>query len=854
MQIDFNNFSIKKHFINLIWIIPLSLYIVFSLYSTANIYIDMSGKNILSKSKVALYYKNGKKYSDKQLIMLLLSSDDKGNILAKYRLNNFKKIKGIRFDPPEYLGKRLKINSIQIINGFSTQNIDLYNLSKSKTLKLHNMKIEYKNNSMIFIIDGNDPHIQLFNNFNEIISSKYIEIILYSLLFTILGLILSIFILKSLYIKKGVNYIVETFHINRIYKFYITSLVFMIFSILIIKTFTTFISLFYYNRELNIYDILLTYSTDILIVIVIFITGLFLLLLSSFIKSNSFYKVLVRSVALFSKILQFIIHLILILMSILLFGLGLYYLLSGYIFLEWGAFIEPQHIEAVRMHGGTEEFIEILFTIKTYIFILLIFLFLFLSHKFSHYIHNNKKDKGFIIIIVGLILFGVLAYFPINHIYKSKPSTESPILMITKDLDNDTDSVDKSLLKDINIDNFNPIESENVPTVYKKFKAIAKNMNVIFFVMESTRKKSLPLYGYKRDTMPFLSSLAKNSLVFHNAVVTQPRTMKTMVSLTLGIYPDPRAQSLITKYSQIGNQTDNLLKTLIKNNYSLYYSTMYSNYGGSNYKNFLNKITQHQITLREDIEMKKQNLKNRKELDERLLTDSFLVWSAQQKQKFTSILWTKLAHMPYISSIKKYEENSKTDMYDNCLVNIDNSLKNLVEGLKKQGKLDNTLIIILGDHGEAVEDKMDWGHGNFLYEHSIKIPFLIYNSNIFPNRIDIDNRFQIKDIASSVFYLLGIDKTLNQSINIFSKSKIDKIYLSNIYQDYKLGFIFDNYKFVYRPKYDISYLFNMNDDPNENINIIGQKTAQEIKQLKEETLEWYKYQINYLNNNILKKR
>ncbi len=44
------------------------------------------------------------------------------------------------------------------------------------------------------------------------------------------------------------------------------------------------------------------------------------------------------------------------------------------------------------------------------------------------------------------------------------------------------------------------------------------------------------------------------------------------------------------------------------------------------------------------------------------------------------------------------------DCYDDCIAFLDEQLGKLLEELERQGLLDNTLVIITSDHGEAFGD------------------------------------------------------------------------------------------------------------------------------------------------------
>lgn len=806
--------------------------------------IFMSSNTIINnKSTYEFYFDRGDGYNEKNVIYNTISTKN-NTFTANVILNDPIHIKHIRFDPPQNISDHITITKMQLYFLFITYDIQLKELYNSKNMYYYNNITNVNllpNNSIEFTISGNDPQMQIFKHFHRIFR---LQLILFSLFISILSILL-----YKKFIKKILYKLFKNSNIQRLFSL---AIVLFLLSIFIIKSAVTLISLFYYKRNLSFNDIIFTYAPDLLILSVTALIGTLLIFLLKLFSTKN-----INTPLLFvyhgNKIL---LSVLLLVVTTILFISSLFYLLSGYIYLEWGAFIEPQHIKELVNHHAIDEFNNLFFRSKTYIFLFFIGFILFLTSKLYRYLINltYTNKKTFLVFLFIILFLSSLAYFPLNNIYHYKPSTQSPLLLMAKKTEAYTRSVNRDLLYNLNENQFNPLENHlTIPKEYKNILASAKDMNIIFYIMESVRKHNLSPYGYKKNTMPALNKLVnKGAYIFHNSYVNQPRSCKTMSSLLMGTYPDPRLEAIVWKYKKIKDNQKNFISKLEKNGYHFYFGTMQEDEGGDHFGDIFRKLT-NKITIEDPIQLLKHNHKKRNRLDERLLTDSFLQWSKQQSSKFTAFLWTKSAHMPYISPIKKWKENNDEDKYNNCLLNIDKGLDNLITGLKRQKKLKNTLLIIMGDHGEALGNKLDWGHGNYLYEHSLNIPFIIYNPKITNIRNDYYQRFQIKDIPVTILYMLGVDTKLNQSINIFSKNINDNIYLSNVHQDYKLGLIYSNYKFVYRPKFDLYYLYDLKKDPHEELNIIGTKSELEIERLKESTLLWYKYQIKYLNTHIYNK-
>jgi hypothetical protein len=76
-------------------------------------------------------------------------------------------------------------------------------------------------------------------------------------------------------------------------------------------------------------------------------------------------------------------------------------------------------------------------------------------------------------------------------------------------------------------------------------------------------------------------------------------------------------------------------------------------------------------------------------------------------------------------------------LYDEQLLALDRGVDLLLLGLEEQGKLENTLVILSGDHGEGLLDKGNGlGHGGTVREELIHVPLIFYNSRFITQNIE----------------------------------------------------------------------------------------------------------------------
>jgi arylsulfatase A-like enzyme len=76
--------------------------------------------------------------------------------------------------------------------------------------------------------------------------------------------------------------------------------------------------------------------------------------------------------------------------------------------------------------------------------------------------------------------------------------------------------------------------------------------------------------------------------------------------------------------------------------------------------------------------------------------------------------------------LKARQKIAMIDRYDGEIRYMDHHVGRLLEALRKVGRYDDALIIIVGDHGELFGEHGVVGHGRWLYEAVTRIPLLIH--------------------------------------------------------------------------------------------------------------------------------
>jgi arylsulfatase A-like enzyme len=95
------------------------------------------------------------------------------------------------------------------------------------------------------------------------------------------------------------------------------------------------------------------------------------------------------------------------------------------------------------------------------------------------------------------------------------------------------------------------------------------------------------------------------------------------------------------------------------------------------------------------------------------------------------------------------------DCYHDCIALLDDQLGRLLKGLKGQGLLENTTVIITGDHGEGFGIHGIFGHSYTVNLEEIAVPLVILSPTAPAGRM-VDNAVSLCDVPATVVDLLGL--------------------------------------------------------------------------------------------------
>lgn len=200
--------------------------------------------------------------------------------------------------------------------------------------------------------------------------------------------------------------------------------------------------------------------------------------------------------------------------------------------------------------------------------------------------------------------------------------------------------------------------------------------------------------------------------------------------------------------------------------------------------------------------------------------------------------------------LEEKEKEQIKNLYLGEVQYVDIQVGKILDALKKNGVYDNTVIIVISDHGEEFWEHNSVTHGHNLYWHQLHVPFLLkWQGAGFGPKV-IEERVALLDLKPTLLSLCGIDAgELMQGMDLRGiiygddtelKERLDNRELfaeALIYFEEQKGVFDGNFKYVYSEMTHKEELYDLNKDPFEQFNIIA--AEDEIAQYYRDTLnDW----------------
>jgi choline-sulfatase len=244
--------------------------------------------------------------------------------------------------------------------------------------------------------------------------------------------------------------------------------------------------------------------------------------------------------------------------------------------------------------------------------------------------------------------------------------------------------------------------------------------NVVVISIDTLRRDHLAPYGAAFETAA-ASRLAREGVVFEDAVSQVPLTLPSHASLFTGLYPARHtvrdnggfvlasdSTTLAERFMAAGYKTAAFVSAYVL------HSSWGIGQGHETYDDFFDYAGLESRSLTEV------------ERPAAPVVDAALAWLRQPRRAERPFyLWVHIfdPHLPYAPP-EEYRHKAPTP-YAGEVMYADAQVKRLLDALDAMGLRRNTMIVYLSDHGESLGEHGEPTHGIFLYGATLDVPLII---------------------------------------------------------------------------------------------------------------------------------
>lgn len=272
-----------------------------------------------------------------------------------------------------------------------------------------------------------------------------------------------------------------------------------------------------------------------------------------------------------------------------------------------------------------------------------------------------------------------------------------------------------------------------------------KPLHVIVLLQESLGAEFVGAYGDPRGLTPNLDRLARDSVFFAKTYATGTRTVRGMEAVTASFPPVP-AESIVKRAH---NERMFNWSTVMRD--AGYAPTfIYGGYGAFDNMNYFFGNNGYRVIDRTD--MDKPRFSNIWGVsDEDLFEHAFKVFDSQHAkgERIFSVVMTTSNHKPYTFPSGIPGVAATGGGREAGVRYADYAIGRFIEGLRGKAYSEDTMVVIVADHGARVYGKEDFPL------HTYEIPFMVYAPRHFAPR-RVETVASQLDVAPTVLGLLGI--------------------------------------------------------------------------------------------------
>jgi arylsulfatase A-like enzyme/Tfp pilus assembly protein PilF len=356
--------------------------------------------------------------------------------------------------------------------------------------------------------------------------------------------------------------------------------------------------------------------------------------------------------------------------------------------------------------------------------------------------------------------------------------------------------------------------------------------NVLLISIDTLRPDHLGCYGYEHIETPNIDRLAGEGFLFLDVIATVPLTLPSHASLLTGLLPITSGVRDNGTFVLSGHFTT-LAEVLSRKDYTT----------GAFVATF---VLDSRFGLDQGFEVYDDNMGSQDQQSAFLwperradaVNDTALKWFSRVREPFFAFVHYYDPHDPYTPP-KPFADAYPGNLYDGEIAYTDSMLGDLLKALKAKDLYDNTLIVLVSDHGEGMDEHNEPGHGVQVYQSTMSVALMVKLPEGYGLGGDleapakIDYPVQLIDVFPTVLELVDVEPDHNvDGVSLAPVLKGDRIdprmlYFESMYPYFYFkwsplrGVRHNNWKYILAPEEE---LYDLAEDPGELNNLAPART------------------------------
>ncbi len=276
--------------------------------------------------------------------------------------------------------------------------------------------------------------------------------------------------------------------------------------------------------------------------------------------------------------------------------------------------------------------------------------------------------------------------------------------------------------------------------------------NVLLITLDTTRADRLGAYGYAGVQTPVINRLAAEGVLFERAITAAPLTLPAHTSIMTGLYP-PRHGVRDNGGFFVRDETVTLAERLREQGYRT------GAFVGAYVLDSRWGLNQGFDTYHDEFDLAKFDTPSLATVERPAneVADHALAWLEKGPPATPFFAWVHFfdPHSPYRAP-EPYGRLYAQQPYLGEIAFTDSQIGRLVTFLEQQQLLENTVVVVVGDHGESLGEHGEGTHGFFLYDATTRVPLIIRAPRREPHPRRVGTVVRTVDLLPTVLEFIGL--------------------------------------------------------------------------------------------------